>query len=281
MTHIAVIGGGKIGQALISGLREAGTPASNIVLVDRNEQNRALVKERYGVISNDVDNAVDDCDVLVIAVKPKDVTALLESIADAVDNADQDPIIVSMAAGISLKVLQHFLSAGTPVIRVMPNTPMLYGKGVSAVAPGQFVSEEQVALVSSLMDTVGQTVIIEESQMDAVTAVSGSGPAYFFLAAEAMIDAAVSMGLKRDLAEQLAHHTIAGAGTMLVDSADGATTLRHNVSSPGGTTAAAIASFERTGLRASFYDAMQACAEKSAAMGAQAEGEIWELGGHD
>ena len=156
--------------------------------------------------------------------------------------------------------------AGVPIARVMPNTPMLVGKGVLAVTYGRFVDDEQRQTVDELLAAAGEVVTVTEPQIDAVTAVSGSGPAYFFLVTEAMVDAGVSLGLPRDLAERLAKATAAGAGAML-EGEDGPVQLRANVSSPAGTTARAIRELEESGLRGAFYRAMEACARRSKELG--------------
>ena len=263
MTRIAVVGGGRIGEALIAGLRTAGTEPSNIVVVDAVEARANQLARKYSILATSLDIGCEGADVIVVAVKPKDVPAVVGRIGDAVSDSVHESIVVSLAAGVPTQVLENKLSAGSPVVRVMPNTAMLVGQGVSAVCKGRFARDEHLRQVVTIMESVGAVVVVTESQMDAVTAVSGSGPAYFFLLAEAMIDAGVEHGLPRDVAVTLATGTALGAGAMLTGGGEGPAELRYNVSSPGGTTAAAIRRLEAGGLRAVVADAVDAAAARS------------------
>ena len=263
MTRIAVVGGGRIGEALIAGLREAGTEPSNIVVVDAVETRANQLARKYSILATSLDIGCEGADVIVVAVKPKDVPAVVGRIGDAVSDSVNESIVVSLAAGVPTQVLENKLSAGSPVVRVMPNTAMLVGHGVSAVCKGRFARDEHLQRVVTIMESVGAVVVVTESQMDAVTAVSGSGPAYFFLLTEAMIDAGVEHGLPRDVAVTLATGTALGAGAMLTGGGEGPAELRYNVSSPGGTTAAAIRRLEAGGLRAAVADAVEAAASRS------------------
>ncbi|WP_029457978.1 pyrroline-5-carboxylate reductase [Dietzia alimentaria] len=263
MTRIAVVGGGRIGEALIAGLREAGTEPSNIVVVDAVEARANQLARKYSILATSLDIGCEGADVIVVAVKPKDVPAVVGRIGDAVSDSVNESIVVSLAAGVPTQVLENKLSAGSPVVRVMPNTAMLVGQGVSAVCKGRFARDEHLQQVVTIMKSVGAVVVVTEPQMDAVTAVSGSGPAYFFLLTEAMIDAGVEHGLPRDVAVTLATGTALGAGAMLTGGGEGPAELRYNVSSPGGTTAAAIRRLEAGGLRAAVADAVDAAASRS------------------
>ena len=268
MTKIAVIGGGKIGEALIGGLLSGDYDPTDIVVANRRPERSDELKERYGVTAVDDDaTAVENTDIAFLCVKPYDTLGVVESIADVVDHNDTDTILVSMAAGITLSSLEGIASAGTAIVRVMPNTPMLVGKGVNVIARGRFVSDEQLATVSELLGLLGYTAEVKESQMDAATAVSGSGPAYFFLVLEAMTDAGVNLGLPRELAKELASQTALGASTMATQEGADPVQLRANVSSPGGTTSAATRALDENGLRTAFYRAMEACAKKSEELG--------------
>lgn len=266
MTRIAVVGGGRIGEALIAGLREAGTPGSDIVVIEAVQARADELAKKYSILPTTLDIGCEGADVIAIAVKPQDVPAVTERIGEAISDSVHESIVVSLAAGVSTESLENKLSAGSPVVRVMPNTAMLVGQGVSAVCKGRFARDEHVEQVKTLMESVGVVVVVTEAQMDAVTAVSGSGPAYFFLLTEAMIDAGVEQGLPRDVATTLATGTAHGAGAMLAAGGDGPGPLRYNVCSPGGTTAAAIRAFEAGGLRATVADAMEAAATKSHAI---------------
>ena len=221
---------------------------------------------KYSILATTLDIGCEGADVIVVAVKPQDVPAVVERIDGAISDSVHESIVVSLAAGIPTQTLENKLSAGSPVVRVMPNTAMLVGRGVSAICKGRFARDEHLEQVQTIMESVGAVVVVTEAQMDAVTAVSGSGPAYFFLLAEAMVDAGVQQGLPRDVALTLATGTALGAGAMLTAGGDGPGQLRYNVSSPGGTTAAAIRQLEAGGLRATVADAMEAAASRSREM---------------
>lgn len=264
MTRIAVIGGGNIGEALVSGLVESGRDPQTIVVTNRSTERSKTLADTYGVgTTNDNNEAVDGADVVFLCVKPKQILGLLGELS-----LDDDTIVVSLAAGITLSAMEEVLQAGTSVIRVMPNTPMLVGKGVSACAPGRFCTEEQMNTAKELLDAVGMTIAVDEHDMDAVTALAGSSPAYYFLVTEALIDAGVQLGLKRDVATQLAKGAAAGAGALLESSPLEPSQLRANVSSPAGTTVAALRELEESGIRGAFFRAAEACATRSAELGA-------------
>ncbi|MEJ4112948.1 pyrroline-5-carboxylate reductase [Corynebacterium kroppenstedtii] len=268
MTKIAVIGGGKIGEALIGGLLSGSLSPTDIVVANRRPERGDELKKRYGVTTVEDDAAaVDNADIAFLCVKPYDTLDVLEHMSDVIDHNDTDTILVSMAAGITLHSLESIASAGTAIVRVMPNTPMLLGKGVNVIARGRFVSDEQLETVSTLLGLLGYTAEIKESQMDAATAVSGSGPAYFFLVLEAMTDAGVNLGLPRELARELASQTALGAAMMATQEGADPVQLRANVSSPGGTTSAATRALDENGVRTAFYRAMEACAARSAELG--------------
>lgn len=267
MTSIAVIGGGKIGEALISGLIASGSNPKDIHVTNRTPERGQELKETYGVVPfTENTPAVDDVDVVFLCVKPKDIVKVTEEISSAVDN-NESTIVVSMAAGIANSAIEEVLSAGSPVVRVMPNTPMLVGKGMSAVAPGRFVSEEQLEQVNELLSVIGAVRVVEESDMDAVTAMSGSSPAYLFLVAESMIDAGVNLGLTRDAAKELAVNALYGASAMLKETGEEPSQLRANVCSPAGTTIAAVRELEESGIRGAFYRAAEKCAQRSKELG--------------
>ena len=268
MTKIVVIGGGKIGEALISGLVNAGVAPQSITVTGRRAERGEELRERYGV-RDTTDNrlAAEDADVVFLCVKPKMIVDVLGEISEAIEENDVSTVLVSMAAGVSLAAMEDALVAGSPVVRVMPNTPMLVGKGMNALAAGRFVTPEQLTQVEELLGAVGEVLTVAESDMDAVTALAGSSPAYFFLVAESLIDAGVSLGLTRDVAEKLVVPSAAGAGIMLSDSGVDPATLRANVSSPAGTTVAALRELEESGIRGAFFRATEACARRSADLG--------------
>lgn len=268
MTRIAVIGGGKIGSALIGGLIDGGIAPTSIYVVGRTRESLAGLKETYGIVdADDAVGAVDGVDVVFLCVKPHIIMDVLEEISGVLDDSESDTIVVSMAAGVTLDRMETVCAVGTPVLRVMPNTPMLVGKGMCAVAPGRFVTQGQTQTIVSLLEKVGYVEVVDESLMSAVTAVSGSGPAYFFQFVEAMTDAGVTLGLKRDQAKRLAAATAVGAAEMMLQEGADPTALRADVTSPGGTTAAATRVFEEEGIRRAVHRALQACYDKANELG--------------
>lgn len=268
MTKIVVLGGGKIGEALISGLVNSGTDPQSITVTNRRPERGEELRERYGVRDlTDNRQAAEDADVVFLCVKPYMILDAVAEISPAVEENDIATVLVSMAAGVPLGAMEDAVIAGTPVVRVMPNTPMLVGRGMNAIAVGRFVTPEQLTDVTELLSSVGEVLPVAESDMDAVTALAGSSPAYFFLVAEALIDAGVSLGLTRPVAEKLVTTSAAGAGVMLSESGQDPATLRANVSSPAGTTVAALRELEVSGLRAAFFRATEACAKRSAELG--------------
>lgn len=265
MTKIAVLGGGQIGEALISGLVASGYEPADIVVTNRRAERSEELASSYGV-STTSDNlaAVDGADYVFACVKPYAIVSLLEEVSGSLS---VDTTVISLAAGVTLEAMEVAAGEGVPVVRVMPNTPMLVGKGMCAAAAGESVEAEQLDGVVKLLEAVGEVVVVQEKDMDAVTALSGSSPAYYFLVTEALIDAGVQLGLTRDVAEKLAATSAAGAGKMLAESGRDAGTLRANVTSPGGTTAAALRELEESGIRGAFFRAAQACADRSAELG--------------
>ncbi|MFF0545651.1 pyrroline-5-carboxylate reductase [Nocardia thailandica] len=272
MTRIAVVGGGRIGEALIAGLLEAGRANKDLVVVETAPARAEQLAERFGVrVTPSVSDAVVGADLVVVAVKPGDVDAVLLDLSKADLDSGREQVLVSLAAGVTTARLEARLPAGFPVVRVMSNTPMLVGQGMSALAPGRYADAEQLEQVGEVLATVGKVVTVAESQMDAVTAVSGSGPAYFFLVVEAMVDAGVSLGLTRDVATQLVVQTMIGSAALLDETGQSAVDLRAAVTSPAGTTAAALRELERGGLRSAFLEALHASRQRSAEQGASNE----------
>lgn len=279
MTRIAVIGGGRIGEALIAGLLESGRLAKDLVVVEPATERAAQIAEQFSVrVTDSVADAAVGADLLVVAVKPADVDAVMTALGKAAlsDNAsvgnDRDQILVSLAAGVPTVRLEAKLPAGFPVVRVMPNTPMLVGQGMSVIAPGRYARPQQLELVTEVLGAVGKVVTVAEAQMDAVTAVSGSGPAYFFLVVEAMVDAGVGLGLTREVATELVVQTMIGSAALLQESDQSAAELRAAVTSPAGTTAAAVRELERGGIRSAFLEALHAAKQRSAEQGGVSDG---------
>lgn len=290
MARIAIIGGGSIGEALLAGLLRAGRQVKDLVVAEKDPSRVKYLADKYGVLVTTVADAVDTATYVVIAVKPSDVQNVIGDIADTAAKAESDAaeqVFVSVAAGVTAAYYENKLPAGSPVVRVMPNAPMLVGGGVSALAPGRFATAEHLKEVAALFDAVGGVLTVAESQLDAVTAVSGSGPAYFFLMVEALVDAAVESGLSRPAATALVVQTMAGSAAMLLERLDEATPaggqgmggatdtsaaqLRAVVTSPGGTTAAGLRELERGGLRAAVANAVEAAKRRSEQLGITSE----------
>ncbi|ORA09289.1 pyrroline-5-carboxylate reductase [Mycobacterium arosiense ATCC BAA-1401 = DSM 45069] len=283
MARIAIIGGGSIGEALLSGLLRAGRQVKDLVVVERVPERARYLADTYSVLISAVADAVENASFVVVAVKPADVESVMAEIARAAGAAESDTaeqVFVTVAAGITISYFESKLPAGTPVVRAMPNAAALVGAGVTALAKGRFVTAPQLEGVSALFDSVGGVLSVAEGQMDAVTALSGSGPAYFFLLVEALIDAGVAAGLSREVAADLTVQTMAGSAAMLLERMDAdrrlgeaegpglrvdatATQLKATITSPGGTTAAALRELERGGLRAAVDAAVQAAKMRS------------------
>jgi len=288
MARIAIIGGGSIGEALLAGLLRAGKQVKDLVVAERDPARAKYLSSEYSVLVTTVSDAVDSATYVVVAVKPADVETVIGDIAETAAKAESDAaeqVFVTVAAGVTTGYYENKLPAGSPVVRVMPNAPMLVGGGVSAVAPGRFATTEHLKEVSALFDAVGGVLTVDEPHLDAVTAVSGSGPAYFFLMVEALVDAGVDQGLTRSVATELAVQTMAGAAAMLLERLDDATPngdsamgvtvdtspaqLRATVTSPGGTTAAGLRELERSGVRTAVANAVNAAKLRSEQLGKQ------------
>lgn len=260
----AILGAGKMGEALLAGLLAAGWSARDLVVVERYPARAQEVQERHGVRAVDARDAVEFATTVVFAVKPQELGAVLDELAPAIDAST---LVVSIAAGITTSFIEDRLAPGVPVVRVMSNTPMVVGEAMSVVCPGAHAGEDTLARAEALLRPVGRVLRLPESQLDAVTALSGSGPAYVFVVAEAMIEAGVLLGLPRPVATELAVQTLVGSSAMLRDSGQHPALLREAVTSPAGTTIAALRELERHGIRAAFLDALAAAADRSAALG--------------
>ena len=284
MSRIAIIGGGNIGEALLSGLLRSGRQVKDIVVAERVPERARALAEKYSVLVTSVADAVENANFVVVAVKPSDVEGVSDEISEAVARAEADSVehvFVTVVAGVSTAYFESKLPAGAPVVRVMPNAPIVVGAGVSAVAKGRFASAEQLKEVATLFCSVGGVLTVPEPQLDAVTAVSGSGPAYFFLVAEAFVDAAVAVGLSRADATNLVVQTFAGSAAMLLEHVDESggsgdidttpTRLRATVTSPAGTTAAGLAELERGGVRAAVAAAVVAAKNRAGQLGITSE----------
>ena len=261
---IAIIGTGKMGEALLSGLLRAGRPPSALIAAVRRDDRAAELSSRYGVLVTDAASAAKTADTLLLAVKPQDMGRLLEQIAPAV-SADQ--LVVSVAAGITTAFIERRLAGEVPVIRVMSNTPVLVDEAMSVISAGAHAGEEHLCLAEELLRPVGKVLRIPESQQDAATALSGSGPAYVYYLVESMVDAAILLGMARGAALEMVTQTVYGAATMLRESGEHPVILREAVTSPGGTTISAIRELERHGVRAAFLAAIEAARDRGRELG--------------
>ena len=266
MDTIAILGGGKIGEALLSGLLRGERSAPDIVVSEKHPERAAYLSRAFGVQVTDVPAAVKLAETIVIAVKPQDIDTLLAEMAPAIETRH---LVVSVAAGVTTAHIERALPSGVSVVRCMPNTPALVDQAMTAVAPGSHADEAHLAIAEGLLASVGRVVRVPEHQLDAVTALSGSGPAYFFYLVEAMIDAGILLGLPRTLAQDLIVQTAIGSATMLRDSGEHPVQLREAVTSPGGTTIAAIRELEVHGVRAALLAAIEAAARRSRELGAE------------
>ena len=259
---IAILGGGKIGEALLSGLLSSGwRDPADIVVTGRREERLAELRERYGVeATDDSAAAAAGANLVVIAVKPQDLDALLGQIGPSID-AEQT--VLSVAAAIPTASIERHLAHGVPVVRAMPNTPSTVHEGVAGICAGAHAGDAHLTLAEEALSHVGTVVRVAEPYMDAVTAVSGSGPAYFALLAEAMIEAGILLGLSREISTQLVVQTMLGTAKQLRDEGLHPVELREMVTSPGGTTIAAIRELEQAGVRAAFLNAIQAAMDRS------------------
>ncbi|GIH64048.1 MULTISPECIES: pyrroline-5-carboxylate reductase [Microbispora] len=257
---IAILGTGKMGEALLSGLVRAGLRPDEIVATARRPERAEALRERYGVRVASNAEAAKLADTLILAVKPQDMAALLTEISPHVA---ADRLVISVAAGITTAFVEARLGDGVAVVRVMSNTPVLVDEAMSVISAGAHASEEHLKRTEELLSPVGKVLRIPESQQDAATALSGSGPAYFFYLVEAMVDAGILLGMPRAAALDMVTQSIVGAAIMLRDSGEHPVILREAVTSPGGTTISAIAELERHKVRAAFLDAIEAACERS------------------
>ena len=263
---VAILGAGAMGEALAHGLIGGGWTPDQVVLVARRPERSVEVAKVTGIeCVLDPITAVQGRDVIVVAVKPDDVPGLLEGLKGVVTG---DQVVVSLAAGVPTTVFEGTLG-DIAVVRAMPNTPARIAEGVTALAAGRSADEAAVARATTVLEAVGRTIQLEERLLDAVTAVSGTGPAYIFLLAEALVDAAIREGIPAYAAEMLVEQTVRGAGMLLSSVELTAERLRAQVTSPGGTTAAAVHLLEERGFRALVEDAVRAAAQRASEMGAR------------
>ncbi|MFG6668642.1 pyrroline-5-carboxylate reductase [Halomonas sp. HNIBRBA4712] len=271
--NITFIGAGNMARAIIGGLLDSGFSADRITAAAPSEEELAPLRESMGVHTHtDNNEAVKSADVVILAVKPQIMQGVCRALADTVQT--KTPLIVSIAAGLEAATIDGWLGGNTALVRCMPNTPSLVGVGASGLYANEQVNDAQRRLAGELLEAVGIVEWVEdEALLDAVTAVSGSAPAYFFLMFEAMEEAGVAQGLPAATARRLAIQTALGAATMAAQSEHDPATLKRNVMSPNGTTERAIAHMESAKLRETIQGAMQACAERASEMARELRGQ--------
>jgi pyrroline-5-carboxylate reductase len=257
---VAVLGAGKIGELVVAGLLRSGRPAGDLLVTARRPERAAELTERYGVTIVDNATAAERAGVLAIAVKPQDAAALLDEIGGRIPAGT---LVVSLCAGLPTAFFASRLAEGTPVIRVMTNTPATVDQAMTAISAGPHATDDHLAVAEDMFRPLGSTVRVPEYQQDAVTALSGSGPAYFYLMVEALIDAGVQLGLPRTVAHELVVQTAVGSAAMLRDSGEHPVKLREAVTSPAGTTAAALRELERHGVRSALLTAAEAARDRA------------------
>lgn len=264
---VAIFGAGVMGETLLSGLLRAGRQPEELVITERRPERIEELRDRYpGVRILDNVDAAELAEVLVLVVKPQDMEGLLLEISEHVRPGN---LVVSLAAGITTHFLEGHLPGGSSVVRVMPNTPALVDQGMAALSSGVHCTAEHMAEAMELLQSCGRAIEVPEKYQDAVTAISGSGPAYVFYVVEAMIEAGVVLGLPRATATELVVQTLFGAATMIKETGQHPTVLREQVTSPGGTTAAALRQLDDHKVRAAFITAMEAAAARSAELSGQ------------
>ena len=263
--QLALLGGGRMGEALVGGLLDAGWEPDSLTVAEIDPERRRGLEQRFpGVrIAPSPAWASAEADVVVVAGKPGDVA---DALGQALTTIKTDALVLSIAAGVTLAALEDAVP-DRPVVRAMPNTAALVRKGAAAIAAGRHADEIHLDLAERVLGSVGVVVRVPEALLDAVTGLSGSGPAYLFLVAEAMIEAGVLVGLPRETAVVLVEQTLLGASTLLAGGDEGPEALRAAVTSPGGTTAAGLARLEARGVRAAFLEAIEAATQRSRELG--------------
>ncbi|MGE5718529.1 MAG: pyrroline-5-carboxylate reductase [Nocardioidaceae bacterium] len=263
MSQVAIIGAGVMGETLLSGLIRAGRRVDDLMVGEKRPERARELEERYGVTVVSNVEAAQKADTVALVVKPQDMDDLLKEIGPSIRPGK---LVVSLAAGITTSFLESRLPEGVAVVRVMPNTPALVDEGMAAISRGSHCDEEHLLEAESLMDSIGRVLRVPEKQQDAVTAVSGSGPAYIFFVVESMIEAGVHLGLPRATAAELVVQTVVGSAKLLRETGEHPTVLREQVTSPAGTTAAAMRELEDHKVRAAFLAALEAARDRSRAL---------------
>ena len=259
-SRLAILGAGVMGETVLSGLLRAGWNPEQITVTDRRPERQLELQQKYGVVVVENTDAAADADTVILVVKPQDMNDLLTEIAGSLRPGT---LVVSLAAGVDTAAIEAQLPAGTPVVRVMPNTPAQVDEGMAAISPGTYADQGHLDRVSDILSATGRVLTLPERYQDAVTAISGTGPAYLFFVVEAMIEAGVHLGLPRDTSTELVVQTMLGSAKLLRETGEHPTVLRERVTSPGGTTAAAIRQLEEHKVRAAFLVAVEAARDRS------------------
>jgi pyrroline-5-carboxylate reductase len=262
---IAFLGAGNMAEALVKGLLRAGVAeAREIICADRNPA-RAELAQRYGVrFTGSNREAAAAADLVVLSVKPQIMNKLLDEVGPILD---QKKLVISIAAGVPIAAIERKVGHGVRIVRTMPNTPALVGAGATALTAGEHATEEDLAQARALFDAIGRTVVVDEPQLDAVTGLSGSGPAYIFLVIEALSDAGVKVGLARATAQDLAAQTVLGSAKLLIETGEHPGRLKDQVTSPGGTAIAGLHTLEAGGLRTTLMNAVEAATHRARELG--------------
>ena len=260
------IGGGNMAEAIIKGLLAGGVPAADLAVSEPSEQRRNLLSERYGIqVTGDNSALCKMSDTVILAVKPQIAAQALSGVGSSAAGK----LFISIMAGVKCAAIEGMLGSGARVVRVMPNTPALVLEAASAISRGHNATDDDVSLTRRIFDLVGTTCVVDEKLLDAVTGVSGSGPAYVLTFIEALSDAGVKHGLTRDVATALAAQTVYGTAKLLLETHEHPAVLKSNVASPGGTTIAAMHSLDRDGFRAATINAVDVCVARSKELGAR------------
>jgi pyrroline-5-carboxylate reductase len=269
--RIAIIGAGSMGGAILSGLIAAGTAADSITASTATTQSAKALKDKFSIASFALDvsdsanaEAAKGADILLIAVKPAKV---LETLAEIKDTIKEGALVISVAAGVTTESMEHAIGSKASVIRAMPNTPSIVGHGVTGIAKGKSASESQLALAKELFSTVGQVLVVEEDKINALSTISGSGPAYVFYFAEKLMIAAKKMGFSEKEANLMVRATFLGSATLLAASSESPETLRAQVTSPNGTTMQATSRFDEADLEKVFIEATEAALARAIELG--------------
>lgn len=267
---LGFIGGGAMAEALLTGITGAGlVSAQQILTSDVNEQRRAYLSEKFAIgVTADSQAVVNQADIVILAVKPFVMPDILAETGGWFSSAQ---LVISIAAGINTTYIEKYLTGQVPVVRAMPNTPALLGAGATAVCCGRWALESHQQLALSLFGAVGRAVPVPEKLMDAVTGLSGSGPAYMYIIAEAMVDAGVRMGLPRDVALTLTSQTMLGSARMMLETGHSPAVLKDMVTTPGGTTIEGLFALEESGVRAAMYRAVERAGRRSAELSGDAK----------